>query len=546
MSHDSIAGAGAALRAGDVTSVGLTEAAFAAADSYDGVLGVFLRRFDETALEAADKADAELAAGIDRGPLHGIPLGVKDILATIEAPATAQSLVLDAAWSHQLTDAPVVARLRAAGCVVVGKTTTNEFAIGHPDPAKPFPIPRNPWNPAYSPGGSSAGTGAGVPAGMFLGGLGTDTGGSVRMPAAFCGISGIKATFGRVPKSGCAPLAYTLDGIGPMARSVRDCALMLSAMAGFDASDPYCADEPVDDYPSALTGDLTGLRIGVDRTSWVAGSVDPAFPALYEAAIAVLEGAGATIVPVELPLYEALVTAQWVTMAAESAAYHRPDLGDRWFDYGVGARNYFAAGAAYSAMDYIQAQRIRRFGQQAVAQLFADVDLVVDPASTMPAWTIADVDPVRPLGVRGLHMQFWNAVGNPSLSVPIGFNGDGVPMAMQLNGRPFEESTVLRAGDAYQQRTEWHLRRAPLEHLSTVDVAGFLASEPPYEAATDEAEVAAIRHHLTTHGIGSPEHRELHGIAEAAATNRSRAALLYRVEGARYAEPALSWTARSR
>jgi aspartyl-tRNA(Asn)/glutamyl-tRNA(Gln) amidotransferase subunit A len=546
MSYDSISEAGAALRAGEVTSVGLTEAAFAAADAYNDVLGVLLRRLDETALEAADKADAELAAGIDRGPLHGIPLGIKDILATIEAPATAQSLVLDPAWSHQLTDAPVVARLRAAGSVLVGKTTTNEFAIGHPDPAKPFPIPRNPWNPAYSPGGSSAGAGAGVPAGMFLGGLGTDTGGSVRMPAAFCGISGLKATFGRVPKSGCAPLAYTLDGIGPMARTARDCALMLSVMAGLDLSDPYCADEPVDDYTNALTGDLTGLRIGIDRTSWSAGVLDPAFPALYEAAIAVLESAGATVVPVELPLYNDLVTAQWVTMAAESAAYHRPDLGDRWFDYGVGARNYFAAGATYSAMDYIQAQRIRRFGQEAVAELFADVDVVVDPASTMPAWVIADVDPVRPMGVSGLHMQYWNAVGNPSLSVPIGFNGDGMPMAMQLNGRPFEESTVLRAGDAYQQRTDWHLRRPPLEKLSTIDVSGFGSLIPPYEASVNEAEIAAIRHFLDACGISSPEQRELHGIAEAAATNRSNAALLYRVEGARYAEPALSWAARGR
>jgi aspartyl-tRNA(Asn)/glutamyl-tRNA(Gln) amidotransferase subunit A len=545
MGYDTIADAAQALRDGDITSVALVEDAFTTADAVDGALGVFLRRFDDTAYEAAEKADAELVAGIDRGPLHGIPLGIKDILATIEAPATAQSLVLDAGWSHQLTDAPVVARLRNAGGIVLGKTTTNEFAIGYPDPAKPFPIPRNPWNLAHSPGGSSAGTGAGVPVGMFLGGLGTDTGGSVRMPAAFCGITGLKATFGRVPKSGCAPLAYTMDGIGPMARSARDCALMLSVMAGIDASDPYCADEPVDDYAAGLTGDLSGVRIGVDRTSWEKGPVDPAWPAVYAAAVAVLLEAGATVVEIELPLYEELVTAQWITMAAEAAAYHRPDLGGRWSDYGVGARNYFAGGATYSAMDYIQAQRIRRYGQRLVAELFATCDLVVDPASTMPAWRIADIDPLRPMGApSGLHTQYWNSVGNPSLSVPIGFTADGMPLGMQINGRPWEDALVLRAGDAFQRRTDWHLRRPPLDVLTGAVVPRFPSPTDPYEASTVDAEVAAIRHLLAESGI-TPDERELLGIAEGSFRNRSAAAALYAVPGARYEEPALSWTARA-
>ena len=190
---------------------------------------------DASALDEARQADADFANGIDRGPLQGIPLGIKDIIATDNAPTTAQSLVLDPTWGDQ-GDAPVVARLRAAGAVITGKTSTMEFATGLPDADKPFPVPRNPWNTDHWPGGSSSGTGAGVAAGLFLGGLGTDTGGSIRGPAAYCAISGLKPTFGRVPKSGCVPLGYSLDHIGPMARSARDCAAMLQIIAGYDAA----------------------------------------------------------------------------------------------------------------------------------------------------------------------------------------------------------------------------------------------------------------------------------------------------------------------
>jgi aspartyl-tRNA(Asn)/glutamyl-tRNA(Gln) amidotransferase subunit A len=211
-----------ALREGTVTSVALTEAAIAAADAADETVGTYLTRFNEYALERAATADAELARGEDRGPLHGIPFGVKDILAMAEGPTTAQSLILDRSWGAG-KDAPTVARVKAAGAVITGKTTTMEFACGIPDATKPFPIPRNPWNLDTWAGGSSSGTGSGVAAGMFLAGLGTDTAGSIRIPAAFCGVSGLMPTFGRVPKSGCVPLGYSLDHVGPMARSARDC-----------------------------------------------------------------------------------------------------------------------------------------------------------------------------------------------------------------------------------------------------------------------------------------------------------------------------------
>lgn len=457
-----IAEAGRALRRGEVTSRQLVEAAFAAADVWEPELGVFLARFDETALAAADAADAELAAGTDRGPLHGVPLGIKDIIATEEGPTTAQSLILEPDW-YGPGDAPVVARLRKAGGVVVGKTTTCEYAIGFPDPEKPFPIPRNPWDLNTWPGGSSSGTGGGVPAGMFLGGLGTDTGGSIRMPAAYCGITGLKGTFGRVPKSGCVPLGYSLDGIGPMARSAEDCALMLSVMAGADPDDPMSSDVPVDDYAALLGGDLTGVRIGVDSLDRHSPQTDPAWPGLFADALDMLRAAGATVEEVELPLWDELGTVQLLIMAAEAAAYHLPDLQTRWADYGAGARWFIGTGTGYTAADYVQAQRVRRLGQKRMAALMTKFDLIVTPTSTMPSPQIGDLDPLNPMqSLTGLHTFYWNPLGNPTISVPVGFTDAGLPMGMQIAGRPFADAEVLRVADVYQRQTDFHLRRPAL------------------------------------------------------------------------------------
>ncbi|HET7738107.1 MAG TPA: amidase, partial [Tepidiformaceae bacterium] len=288
--------AAAAFRSGKLTSVALTEAMFAAADRIDPLVGVYITRSDVTALAAARQADADFAAGIDKGPLQGIPIGVKDIIATKDAPTTAQSQVLDPWWGSGY-DAPVVARLRDAGAVIMGKTTTMEFAIGAPDAAKPFPVPRNPWNLERWPGGSSSGSGSGVSAGLFLGALGTDTGGSIRGPASFCGISGMKQTFGRVPKSGCVSLGYSYDHIGPMARSAMDCAIMLKVIAGHDPSDLTSVDEPVPDYPSFLTGSVAGMKIGIDRAGFLTHpNQEPEVVDVFEAAITALANAGAEII----------------------------------------------------------------------------------------------------------------------------------------------------------------------------------------------------------------------------------------------------------
>jgi aspartyl-tRNA(Asn)/glutamyl-tRNA(Gln) amidotransferase subunit A len=272
-----------------------------------------------------------------------------------------------------------------------------------------------------------------------------------------------------VPKSGCVPLGYTLDHIGPMARSARDCALMLSVLAGYHASDVTSIDEPVPDYPAALTGDLTGVRIGVDRLTAVAGDLaDPALPAALDAALDVLRSRGAQLVDVELPLYAEMTTACIVIMVCEALAYHLPDMRARWSDYFAGTRGMVGTGVFYSAADYVQAQRVRRVGQKRLAELFADVDLVLTPTSSAGAPTFAEMAAMM-RGIRqgggsfgAVHTPYWDTAGNPVLTAPIGFTEGGMPLAMQLVGRPFEEALVLRAGEAFQRTTDWHLQVPPI------------------------------------------------------------------------------------
>jgi len=448
-----ISDAVAALRSGNITAVALIEEMIARADRLDSTLGVYLTRTDEAALDAAAAADAALATGDPVGPLTGIPLGIKDIIATKDAPTTAMSLILDPSFGDQ-GDAPVVARLRAAGGVITGKLTTMEYAIGCPDPDKPFPIPRNPWNPEHWTGGSSSGTGNGVAAGLFLGGLGTDTGGSVRLPASWCGISGLKQTFGRVPKAGCVPLGFSYDHIGPMARSARDCAIMLEVMAGHDDADACSVDVPVGHYVSALTGSVEGLTLGVDLSLCDLPNADPVNTAAIRAAIEALAAAGAQIREIKLPYYEQMCTATMSGLQAEAFAYHRKDLQERWSDYGAPTRMAIAAAAMTTAADYVQAQRARRTAVRGITEVFTDVDAILTPtclvaAPLLETLNFADL-------IESICTQYWNATGNPAISVPMGFSG-GLPLGLQIAGRPFDEATVLRVADAYQTLTDFHL-----------------------------------------------------------------------------------------
>jgi len=448
------------LAQGTVTSVEITEETIRLADRLDPVLGTYIVRFDDAALDAAAALDAERASGRIRGPLHGVPIGIKDIISTTEGPTTAQSLVLDPTWGDQ-GDAPVVARLRAAGAIITGKTTTMEFACGLPDPDKPFPIPKNPWDISTWPGGSSSGTGSGVAAGLFYGGLGTDTGGSIRCPAAFCGISGHKATFGLVPKSGCTPLGYTYDHIGPMARSALDCALMLQVLAGHDPSDPTCVAIEIPDYVNGLTGDLTGLRIGIDYSLLDRYETDPAVPAAIAAAASALRSAGAEVVDIQIPHYEALVSSTMNGWTAEALATHRDDLRTRWKDYGRPTRQVMASGAFVSSADYVQAQRVRRVGAAAISDLMhSSCDAIVTPTAAIGAPKVEGLTFETVIGA--MFTPVWNATGFPALSVPMGFTREGLPLGLQIAGLPFADATVLKIGDAFQRLTTHHLQQPEL------------------------------------------------------------------------------------
>ncbi|GAB3417988.1 amidase [Flindersiella endophytica] len=465
-----IAEARLAIDAGLSSCTDIVNSCLRAADGFDEALGAFATRFEESALASAQAADERRLAGDSGGSLSGIPLAVKDLILTSEGPTRAHSAVLDEGLAGQ--DAVSVRRLREAGGIIVGKAATMEFAVGPPEQvAEPDRLPsrasHNPWDPARWTGGSSAGTACVVASGMALGGLGTDTGGSVRIPAALCGITGMKPTYGLIPKTGCIPLAYSLDHIGPMARSAYDCALLLEILAGRDDGDPASVDLVPQAYAAQLAAavgqDLSGLTIGVDSlTRFVEPHVlDPAVPDVFALAVAALQDLGALIVPVELPLYEELTEVYNVTMTAEALAYHALDLSTRWHDYGVGTRTLLASGAFYTAADYVQAQRIRRAGQKALAELFGTVDLVVTPTTSVAAPLLSELDRYYSVeGLAALHTQYWNAVGNPAISVPMGFNGMGLPLGLQIVGPPFADGAILHAADAYQRRTDWH-RRVP-------------------------------------------------------------------------------------
>ncbi len=456
-----VADAAEALRAGDVSSVELTRTSLDRVARLNESLGAFITVTEDAALSAAQRADAELQDGTDRGPLHGIPFALKDILATKDAPTTANSNVLDPSWGEGY-DSVVAERVRAGGAVLIGKLVLSEFAIGTPDPETGFPIPRNPWDRDRTPAGSSSGTGIAVATGMILGGIGTDTGGSVRSPAAANGISGLKVTFGRVPKWGCVPLGYTLDTIGPMARSARDCALILGVIAGHDARDATSIDAPVNDYVGFLDGNASGLRVGVPAEYFFTHeALDPEVKSAVERSLAELEAAGAEVREVTLPHASLAREANSIIMSSEAFAYHRINMQQRWNDYGRGTRTQVGRGALYAAADYVQAQRFRTYFRKVVGRVLEEVDVLVTPTATAPAEPVDAIDAAQRM-LRPSFTSPWNLAGLPALAIPCGLSAAGLPLSMQVVGKPFDEGTVLRVGDAFQRHTDWHLLEPPI------------------------------------------------------------------------------------
>ena len=456
----SIAEAGVAIAAGHLSPVALTEACLARIDRHEKQVHSFIRLERERALSAARRAEAEIKAGRRRGDLHGIPFAYKDIYQTAGIPTTAHSKLLIEHVPDR--DATTVSKLAEAGIVSFGKLATHEFAIGGPSFDLPFPPARNPWSSEHFTGGSSSGTGAAVAAGFVLGGTGSDTGGSIRVPSAFCGLAGMKPTYGLVSRAGILPLSFTLDHAGPMAWTVEDCAILLKAMAGHDRADPASASLPIPDYRAGLAGGIKDLSIGVVRHFYERDTtVTPEVGAAMEASISTLSRLGALVCDVTLPPLQDWQACCMIIMLAEAYAVHEPWLRTRFNDYGKSFRDRVAPGAFISSADYMAATRHRRELQGKLARVMTDVDLLMLPSTPGPAPLIKDVGSYGLFEIPNFSMPF-NVAGVPALSLCNGYSASGLPLSLQIVGRPFEDATVLRAGHAHENATAWKERRPQL------------------------------------------------------------------------------------
>jgi aspartyl-tRNA(Asn)/glutamyl-tRNA(Gln) amidotransferase subunit A len=422
----------------------------------DPELHAFVTLTADRALADAHAAEAALRRGDER-PLLGIPVAHKDIYCTQGIRTTGGSALL-ADWVPA-DDATCVRRWQEAGTVLLGKLITHEFAFGLQMPGHRFQPARNPWNPDHIPGGSSSGSGAALAAGLVTGATGSDTGGSIRGPAAFCGIVGLKPTYGRVSRAGVLTLSWTLDHAGPMARTVEDCAYLLQALAGHDPADPAASRAPVDNYLAPLGGDLRGLRIGVPRTYFFDG-IDPEVAQAFEAALTTLRSLGAEVHDVTIPSLHT-TPAFLLILMAEAFAYHERDLREHPELYGDVLRERILAGALVTAAEYTQAQRLRAQLCGEVAEVLRHVDVLATPTTTTPATSFTRAQDPEVAFPRS-NMAPFNLTGLPTLALPCGFASAGLPLSVQLAGRPFEEATVLRVGHAYEQATPWHARRPPL------------------------------------------------------------------------------------
>lgn len=441
-----------------VSPLELTEACIARAEALDGRLAAFITPTFETARAEAKTATEEIAAGRYRGPLHGIPFALKDLYETAGVRTTAAAKLREAYLPAE--DAAAVTSLRRAGAVLLGKLNLHEWAFGGTNVNSYFPTAHNPWDLSRITGGSSGGSGAALAAGLCLGSLGSDTAGSIRIPAALCGITGLKVTYGRVSLRGVVPLSWSLDTAGPMARSAADCAAILQAIAGYDPLDPASADVPVPDYGSALTGSLEGLRAGlVTNYFFDADAVQPEVAAAVRAATAELQRLGATVEEVVIPGVEEATAWTLTLIAADAAAYHEARLRDHAGDFGPAVRSRLEATKEMRAVDYARAHRFQAQLKASLREVFQRFDLLLCPTSPMVAPKIAEVEAATRSLAR--HTAPFNLAEVPAASVPCGFSSEGLPIGLMIAGRWWEETTVLRAAHAYQQATAWHKRRPP-------------------------------------------------------------------------------------
>ena len=424
-------------------------------------LNAFVVVTGERALEQARQAEQDIAAGRSRGALHGIPVGIKDLYDVAGVPTTSSSSVRADHVPQQ--DSACVASLQDAGAIVVGKTHTHEFAYGVLTPTT-----RNPWNTEHVPGGSSGGSGAAVAAGECLVGMGSDTGGSIRIPASVCGTVGLKPTYGRVSRFGVTSLCWSLDHVGPLTRTVRDAAVVLQAIAGYDPRDPATVQEPVPDYTGELDAGVEGLTLGVP-TNYFFDDVDPEVESIVRDAIGVLEAQGARVREVEIPYAQQMMAVEFGLIVPEASAYHQTMLRERGELYTDDVRVFLEAGEVVLATQYIKALRVRTMVQHAFRDAFKGLDAIVCPTLPATAARVGQQTFAFPGGAEKSVIDAWvghsapgNITGLPALSVPCGFDGAGLPVGLQVIGRPFDEAGVLRIAQAYESATEWTARRPSL------------------------------------------------------------------------------------
>ena len=451
---------GSLYRRRELSPVEVTKALLARIAAHDGNLHSFLRVTEEGALAEAAEAERELMAGKARGPMHGIPYALKDIIETAGILTTGHSKLRQ---DHvPAADAELVARLKAGGGIMMGKLATWEFALGGPSWDLPWPPARNPWNPDYLPGGSSSGAGAAVAAGFVPGAVGTDTGGSIRGPAAVCGLAGLKPTYGRVSRRGVFPNTFSMDHCGPLTRSAEDIALFLGVIAGFDPEDPGSEDVAVPDYSAELDGGVRGLRLGLVEDWYRDAKAHPDLAPGIEAAVAVLREAGAIVEPIRLSSLRDYTDCKTTISSVELYAIHEHDLKSRPGDFGRILRNRVLPGALIRAEDYLEALRWRAALAQEQARALQRVDAFV----TAAALNVADrADPNLPdrlVGAPSITMPF-SVGGLPALAIPCGYSHrEGLPLSLQIAAAPFAEVLVLRIAHAYQQATDWHRRHPTL------------------------------------------------------------------------------------
>ncbi len=449
----------AKLQQREVSPTEVTQSVLDRVTDLDGRLNAFVTVLAERAQEAASRAEAEIAAGSYRGPLHGVPVSVKDLFATAGIRTTASSRILANHVPEE--DATVVRRLTDAGAVLIGKTNMLEFAYAavHPD----FGPTPNPWNLDRSTSGSSSGSAAATAAGMGYASIGSDTGGSIRLPAAWCGIVGLKPTYGRISRHGGIALSWSCDHFGPMTRTVSDCAAVLGAVAGEDPRDSTSGRVSVPDYLVALEESVAGKRLGISD-AYLRRNVDPEVQGLVEAAIKVLEQLGAVIKEVTLPSPSDAVAALLGILTPEATVYHLPWLRERPEDYSPAVRERLELGAITPAVSYIEAQRARRRITDEMLDVFDQVDLIAMPTSPTPATllnqdlvTSDDADPELLATLINFTGPF-DLIGLPAVSVPCGFTAGNLPVGMQLVGRPYDEANLLAVAHAYEQVNSWHQR----------------------------------------------------------------------------------------